>query len=163
MNLTLFLRRTEEHFELIRTEKWRNGNDVFFCFFWLGSYYRFLLLKFFLLNNAGPKNFCVGNWTWQQHLQKNCQDDLSPDSRTAINVTRGTPKWMVYNGKPSPFQLPRWGRSHSFCKRTNPPILQNGFSFTTKWQCSSNALQNGCAQPPPGLSKLWENLVNMFF
>ena len=63
----------------------------------------------------------------------------------------------------SPFQLPRWGRSHSFCKRTNPPILQNWFSFTTKWQCSSNALQNGCAQPPPGLSKLWENLVNMFF
>ena len=63
----------------------------------------------------------------------------------------------------SPFQLPRWGRGLSFCKRTNPPTLQNGFLVTTKWQCSSNALQNGCAQPSPGLSKFWEDLVKIFF
>ena len=63
----------------------------------------------------------------------------------------------------SPFPLPRWGRGPSFCKGTNPPPYKMAFCITTKWHCSSNALQNGCAQPSPGLSKFCEDLVNIFF
>ena len=61
----------------------------------------------------------------------------------------------------SPFQLPQWGRRLPFCKVPNPVSLQNGFFFPTKWQGrqgSSNALQNGCAQPPLA----WANWANFY-
>ena len=61
------------------------------------------------------------------------------------------------------YPLPRWGRGPSFCKGTNPPAYKMAFCITTKWHCSSNALQNGCAQPSPGLTKFCEDLVNIFF
>ena len=67
----------------------------------------------------------------------------------SVNATENN---MSQNGnllQVSPFQLPRWGRGHSFCKEPTPPSYKMAFSVTTKWQRSSNALQNGCAQPPP--------------